>query len=115
MEGEVELDATQRRKAQPGQGRSKDAVSSAHRGSAIGNRRPRGACALGMGGFRAWQITGSRPGEWVVGARWGSRLGAARRRRVELLCGGASLPAGAEQGRGEKAECDIQVLRIKTH
>jgi hypothetical protein len=55
-------------------------------------------------GYRAWQIAGSRPVRWPVAARWRSRLGAARRCRDALTRGSASLPAGAEQGRGEKRE-----------
>jgi hypothetical protein len=104
MEGEVELGTTQWRKAQPEQGCSKGAASPTCRGSAVGNRRPRGACASGMGGFGVQQIAGSRPGRWLVRARWGSRLGVAHQRRDALPHGGASLQAGVEQRRGEKAK-----------
>jgi hypothetical protein len=55
-------------------------------------------------GYRAWQIAGSRPDRWPVASRWGSRLGAACRRKGAPPRGGASLSAGAEQGRGEKSE-----------
>jgi hypothetical protein len=74
------------------------------RGSAVGNRWPRGTCELVGAGYGAQQIAGSRLGQWPVGARWGSHLGVARLRRDAPPRGGGSLPAGAEQGRGEKRE-----------
>jgi hypothetical protein len=49
----VELAVAQRREARLGQGHGKGAASPAHRGSVVGNQRSRGACVLGMGGFRA--------------------------------------------------------------
>jgi hypothetical protein len=57
---------TQRREAQPGQGHSKGALSSAHRGSAVGNRQPHGARELAGARYGAGQITGSRPCRWLV-------------------------------------------------
>jgi hypothetical protein len=59
------------------------------------------ACALGMGGFGAWEgdLPAGRSGP--IGAL---SFGAACRRRNAPLHGGASPPAGAEQGRGEKRE-----------
>jgi hypothetical protein len=92
----VELGATEWREAQPGQGRGKGAASPARRCSAVGNRRSRGACELVEAGYGAGQITGSRPAQWLVGARWGSHVGAACRLRDALPRGGASLSAGAE-------------------
>jgi hypothetical protein len=82
----------------------KAAASTARRGSAVGNRQSRGACELVGARYEARQNTGSMPGRWPVTAHCGSRLGAARRRRDALPCDGASLPAGAKQGRGEKRE-----------
>jgi hypothetical protein len=62
----VELGATQWREAQPGQGRGKSAASLARRGSAVGNRRPRGACELAGAGYGEWKIAGSRPGRGLL-------------------------------------------------
>jgi hypothetical protein len=73
-EGEVELDATQWREAQPGQGRGKGTALPVHRGSAVGNRRPRGACELARVGYVARQIADSKPGRCLVGACWGRAL-----------------------------------------
>jgi hypothetical protein len=92
----VELGATQRREVQPGQGHGKGAALPARRGLSVGNRWLRGTCELLGVGYGAWQIAGSRPGRWPIMARWGSRLGAAHRRRDALPRGGASLPVGAE-------------------
>jgi hypothetical protein len=96
---------TQRREAQPGQGRGKGAVSPARRGSAVENRWPRGARELVEVGYETGQIAGSRPDRWLVGAHWGSRLGAAcwgRHRQPRIRW---PLPLdGTEQERGEKRE-----------
>jgi hypothetical protein len=51
--GEVELDAVQQREARPGEGHGKGTASPACHGSAVKNRRLRGASASSMGGFRA--------------------------------------------------------------
>jgi hypothetical protein len=57
--------------------------------------------------------SGSRPGRWLVGARWGSRLGMARWHRDALPRGGASPPAGAEQGSAQKAEPGFKLIFVK--
>jgi hypothetical protein len=100
----VQLGASGPGEERPGQGRGKCAASPAHRGSAVGNRRPHGACDLVGVGYGTRHIAGSTPGRWLVGPRWGPRLGTARQRRDALPRGGAFLLAGAKQGRGEKRE-----------
>jgi hypothetical protein len=58
----------------------------------------------GKGGIGG-QITGSRPGRWLVRTRWGSHLGTACRGRHRQPGGWRSLPLdGIEQGRGERRE-----------
>jgi hypothetical protein len=52
-EGEEGLGAVKPREVRLGQGRAKGAASPACRSAAVGNRRPRGTCPLGMGGFGA--------------------------------------------------------------
>jgi hypothetical protein len=99
-EEEVEVGATQRREAQPGQGRGKGAASPARHGSAVRNRRPRGMCELAGAGYRVRQISGSRPDQWLIRAHWGSHLGMACQGRHCWLGGRQPLPLdGAEQGR----------------
>jgi hypothetical protein len=97
-EGEVEQGTTQRREAQLGQGRGKGAASSARWPSGIDSRM---AHALGISGFEAGE------GDLVMG--WSGPVGAlsfgaARQCRDARPRGGASLLAGAEQGRGERRE-----------
>jgi hypothetical protein len=96
---------TQQWEAQSRQGRGKGATSPVCRGLAVGNQRPRGARGLAEAGYGAEQITGSKPGCWLVGARWGSHLGAACRGRHRRPGGRRLLPLdGGELGRGEKRE-----------
>jgi hypothetical protein len=99
-EGEVELGATQRREAQPGQGRGKGAASPARRGSAVGNRRPRGTCASGMGGFGAGMAIWSQVDWGLLGTiLWcGSPAGI-----VDQVAGGC-CPLMGQNREGERRE-----------
>jgi hypothetical protein len=104
--GEVELGAAQWREARPGQGRGKSAASPARRGLAVGNRRPHGACELDRGGIQGTanrrQQARSVAGRGPLFAPW--RSSPVQPCRDASPCGDASLPARAEQGRGEKRE-----------
>jgi hypothetical protein len=84
-----------------GQGCSKGAVSPARRGSAIGNQRPRGARASGMGGF------GVGEGDLVAGQSGPVRalsFGAACRRRDALPHGRCFCAGRSRAGEGERRE-----------
>jgi hypothetical protein len=71
-------------------------------GLAIGNRQQRGAHELAGAGYRAGQIAGSRPGRRLVGARLGSRLGAACRGRHRRPGGRAPRRDRIGEGREER-------------
>jgi hypothetical protein len=100
---EEELGATQRREAQPGQGLGKGTASPARRGSAIGNRRPRGACELAGAGYGVGQILGSTRVRRLVWACWGSRPGVACWGKHRWPGGRRPLPLDGT-GRGERRE-----------
>jgi hypothetical protein len=94
----VELGTTQQREAKPGQGHDKGTASPACRGSAIGNRRPRGVCELAGAGYGAWQIAGSRPDRWLVGPVGGRAL--ARLAGAGMPCRVAVILCRPESSRG---------------
>jgi hypothetical protein len=89
---------------QPGQGRGKGAASPAHRGSAVGNRWPCGVCELAGAGYRAWQITGSRPSRWLVGARGGRALARLAGAGIVGQVTGGRCPSSGQYRGGERRE-----------
>jgi hypothetical protein len=102
---EEELGVTQRREAQPRKGCGKGEASPVRRGSAIGNRRPRGARELAVVGYGAGQIAGSRRGQRLVEACWGfTPWYGLPRQASSARWPAAATPRGTEQGRGEERE-----------
>jgi hypothetical protein len=117
--GEEGLGVSGPGEARPAQGRGKGPALPARCGSAVGNRRLRGACELAEAGYGAWQIAGSRPNQWLVTARCGSRLarlaGAGMPHRVVVLLYWPGQTTGEERRKreGERKRSEFKLIFLK--